>query len=126
MQKVEELNLEKLQNARRLIIHKNKNNHKIATMGICGFRNITKMKKAFYKTQKNGLLEKCKIEKINQITLLSKNFGRLYGIIIIKGENIPEYLIGLGLPYFFTDLNFEKNLDRRDFVFLKEQVLFAE
>ena len=84
------------------------------------------MKKAFYKTQKNGLLEKCKIEKINQITLLSKNFGRLYGIIIIKGENIPEYLIGLGLPYFFTDLNFEKNLDRRDFVFLKEQVLFAE
>lgn len=126
MQKIENSVLGKIQNERKLIIHKNKNNQEIVTIGICGCRNIIKIKNALYKTQQKGFLEKYKIKKIIQITFLSKNFGRLYGIIIINGENILEYLVKLDIPYFFTDLNFEKNLDRRDFVFLKEQVLFLE
>ena len=126
MQKIENSVLGKIQNERKLIIHKNKNNQEIVTIGICGCRNIIKIKNALYKTQQKGFLEKYKIKKIIQITFLSKNFGRLYGIIIINGENIPDYLVKLDIPYFFTNSNFEKNLDRRDFVFVKEQVLFLE
>ena len=117
--------IEESQNESKIIIHQSKGNPCLATIGICGFKNIARTKHIISKIQTEDFLEKYKIKKILQLTFLSKNYGLLYGIIFIKGENLLDFFAALELPHFFTHIHFEKNLDSRNYVLLKKEVLIA-
>lgn len=99
----------------------------VSKIGISGLKNLIIVEKIISNILKENIQKKYNIEKIIQINFLNKNIGRLFTIFVFKNLNqdlMNLFFNNFGIHFFTTKNDFTKNLDSRDFIFLKEKTIY--
>lgn len=101
----------------------------IGKIGIIGLKNLIVMEAIMKKIIKSQIPEKYEIKKIMQLNFLNKKIGRIYSLFIFEGSDgkqIKTFFSNLEIHLFTTNNDFSKNIDSRDFVFLKQQTIYEK
>lgn len=101
----------------------------VSKIGISGLKNLIIVEKIISNILKENIQKKYDIEKIIQINFLNKNIGRLFTIFVFKNLNqdlMNMFFNNFGIHFFTTKNDFTKNLDSRDFIFLKENTIYEK
>jgi hypothetical protein len=95
-------------------------------IGINGFSKVFKIKQDLISIQEKTDFKDYKLEKIEQINYLNREFGCIYSIFFIEGENISSLFSSLQLP--FLSKGRRKSLDNfltsQNYIFLNKKLLY--
>lgn len=101
----------------------------VTKIGIMGLNSLIIFEKIISKILKNNIQENFGIDKIIQLNFLNKNVGRIYSLIIFQKTNeklAKEFFQNFGIHFFSSKKDFSKNIDYRNFIFLKQTVIYEK